>query len=202
MVTGQDTQGNDVIEQVEAFFGACAAAGQKSILQPPRSSTGLQVPGFAGELMHSNRYFDKTQLNIIANGGVTILEQRVKNGPVTMRHLLTTDRSLEKFQEYSITNNLDAISKDARLTMEPLLYDSGGRINISTDYLSFLKMAWQGFLESQAARPLERLVATEDAPAFQIKTFTVAPGVRTKIVTRTALNVPYPANNFEITFEF
>lgn len=196
-VTGTDAQGNDVKEFVPSWFLAAAEAGRDSVMEPERSSTGMALAGFTA-LDHSNRYFNTTQLNTIANGGWTIFEQKQVDGPIVCRHLLTTDRSTVKTQEFSFTKNVDNMAKVKRASLEPLLNDDKGRINITKQFLTALVVPIQGIYETFVKE--EQLVRTETAEPYKILSIRQDPTALDNILEEAELNVPLPANRVTVTF--
>lgn len=120
---------------VPGFFAASVIAGLTSGLPTQQGFTNLSVSGFLG-LRHSSKYFSEDQLDTIADGGTMILVQDGPSQPLYVRHQLTTDRSSIKFQEYSITKNVDFIAKFLRRTYAPFI----GQYNIVDTTLDALKM--------------------------------------------------------------
>jgi len=196
-VTGTDSQGNEVREMLQSWFAAAAEAGRDAIIPPQRASTGAALGGFTG-LEHSSTYFKKSQLNTIAGGGWAILDQRVVGGPVIMRHLLTTDMSTVKTQELAFTKNVDNMAKVKRASMEPLLNDDNGRINITKDFLTTLAVPAQAIFEQFVGK--EQLVKTEEAPPYTILSIRQDPTAPDTILEDVELNVPLPANKVTVTF--
>lgn len=197
MITGTDAFGNDVKEMLPSFYAAAAEAGRDSVIPEARSSTGLALGGFTA-LNYSNFYFSKSQLNTIAGGGWAILEQRVQGAPVTMRHLLTTDMSSVKTQEVSFTKNVDNMAKVKRASVEPLLNDELGRINITQAFLTSLAFPFQGIFENFVAKG--QLVKTADADPYKILSIRQDPTQPDTILEDVELNVPLPANRVVVTF--
>lgn len=196
-ITGTNTQGLDVKELVPSFYAAAAEAGRDSVIPSARSSTGMSLAGFTG-LANSNRYFSTAQLNVIAGGGWAVLEQKVTGGPVTMRHLLTTDMSTVKNQELSFTKNVDNMAKVKRASTEPLLNDENGRVNITQDLLTSLAFPFQGIYESFVGTG--QLVRTSGKPAYKILSIRQDPLNADSILEDVELNVPLPANRVVVTF--
>lgn len=197
MITGTDSQGNDVRELVPSYYAAAAEFGRLSVIPVQRASTGMALAGFTG-LDHSNRYFNNSQLNTIAEGGWAILQQATKDAPVVMRHLLTTDMSSVKTQELMFTKNVDNMAKVKRASIEPLLNDDKGRVNITKDFLASLAFPLQGMYERFVANG--QLVRTADAEPYKILGIyqdTTAPD---GICEDAELNVPLPANRVKVTF--
>jgi hypothetical protein len=196
-VTGTDSQGNEVREFVSSIFSAAAEAGRDSVLPPERSSTGSALGGFTG-LKNSNKYFSISQLNVIAGGGWSILEQKEAGAPVKMRHLLTTDMSAVKNQELSFTKNVDNMAKVKRASTEPLLNDDNGRVNISVDLLTALAFPFQGIYEQFVRN--NQLVRTAGKAPYKILSIRQDPLAPDCILEDVELNVPLPANRVVVTF--
>ena len=185
------------IETVPGYFAGCAIAGLTSGLPPQQGFTNLSIGGFLG-LSRSNKYFSDPQLNTIANGGNMILIQEGPSQPLVVRHQLTTDRSAIKFQEYSITKNVDFIAKFTRDS-----YKQGrfiGESNIVDSTLDDLKTTSQAiikFLAEDTKLPriggsirsgqLTQLAEDE----LQIDTVKI----------RFSFNIPIPLNNIDVTIE-
>lgn len=196
-ITGTDDSGNEVRTFVPSYFAAAAEAGRLSVLPPQRSSTGAALPGFT-DLRHANKYFNRAQLNVIAGGGWSILEQRTAGAAVVMRHLLTTDLSTVKTQELSFTKNVDNMAKRTRAAMEPLLNDDNGRVNISDDFLAGLAFPFRGIFEQFVSD--DQLVKTSAAEPFVILSIEQDPNNPDTILATVELNVPLPANKVKVTF--
>lgn len=98
---------------VPGFFACSAIAGLVTGLPTQQGFTNLAISGFLG-FRHSTRYFSEEDLDAIADGGTMILAQDGASQPLYVRHQLTTDRSAIKFQEFSVTKNVDFIAKFLR----------------------------------------------------------------------------------------
>jgi hypothetical protein len=126
-------------EDVPGFYGACTIAALTSGLPTQQGFTNLAVSGFLGQ-KHSTRYFTEAQLDTIAGGGTLIFAQDKESTPLYVRHQLTTDMSSIKFQEFSVTKNVDYIAKFLRTTFTPYI----GQYNIIDTTLDALKTTAEG----------------------------------------------------------
>lgn len=126
-------------EDIPGFYGACTIAALTAGLPTQQGLTNLAVSGFLG-LKHSTRYFTETQLDTIAGGGTFVFAQDRPETPLYVRHQLTTDLSSIKFQEYSVTKNVDYIAKRLRNTYSPFI----GQWNIVDTTLDSLKTTAEG----------------------------------------------------------
>jgi hypothetical protein len=161
-VTGQDSQGNDVIELLPSYFLAAVAAGVCSVLPPERSLTGMAIGGVVS-LKNSNDKFSTSQLNTIAEGGWSIFHIPNTGGSVQCRHLMSSDRSSIKRQEFSVTKNVDNQAKVLRNSLRPSLNDAEGRVNITQRFLQALALPIQGILDRFVAN--EQLVVGPNGEA-------------------------------------
>jgi len=110
------------------YFISAGEAGWIGGSYPHQSITSQNLQGYY-RLLYSNKYFKKSQLNIIAGGGVTIYTQEVDNAGITCRHQLTTDMASILTQENSITRSVDTGSYMLLDAMNPMK----GRYNIVDD---------------------------------------------------------------------
>ena len=184
-----------VQEKLPGFYGSCAIAAMTTGLPTQQGFTNLSISGFLG-LEHSSGYFSDDQLDIIADGGTFILAQDGDGQPLYVRHQLTTDRSAIKFQEYSVTKNVDFIAKFLRNAYK----DFSGVYNIvdsAKDDIKSTAKASLTFLKDDTRLPkiggvirdgkLSKLEESET----QIDT----------LLMRFKLNIPIPLNNLDITIE-
>lgn len=119
-----------VITTLPNYFDGCALAGMTSGLSPSQGFTNLPVPG-AVELIGSNDVMSELDLNILAGGGVFILVQDVVNGPITVRHQLTTAVGDIKTREHSIISAIDYSAKTFRDNLKHLV----GRFNNTQTFI-------------------------------------------------------------------
>lgn len=177
------------------YYGACAIGALVTGLPPQQGFTNLSISGFLG-LNHSSGYFTDEQLDLIADGGTMILAQDGPQQALYVRHQLTTDRSAIKFQELSVTKNVDFIAKFLRNNFSSF----PGEYNIVDTTLDELKtsaVAQIAFLRNDTRRPKiggvirsgELVLLEEDVN--QIDT----------VKMRFRFNIPIPLNNLDITTE-
>lgn len=185
--------GNQV-RQLPGYFLNASVGALTTGLPTQQGLTNLSVAAFVG-VRHSTKYFSNDHLNIIADGGVMIFVQDVLDQtPPFIRHQLTTDRSAIKFQEYSVTKNVDFIAKFIRTNHRPFI----GQYNIVDSTFDDLKTAAAGniqFLTNNTKRNKiggvirsGKLVSVEQDPANI-----------DSILERWLLNIPIPLNNLDIT---
>jgi hypothetical protein len=182
------------IRTLPGYFLNCAVGALTTGLPTQQGLTNLNVAVFTG-VVHSTKYFDRDQLNIIADGGVMIFVQDVLDQtPLYIRHQLTTDRSAIKFQEYSVTKNVDFIAKFVRTNHKQFI----GQYNIVDNTFDDLKTNAKGicnFLAENTKRPKIGGVIRSG------KLTSVATDVQNidAIIERYEMNIPIPLNNLDIT---
>jgi len=123
------------IIKLPGFYATCAIAALTTGLPTQQGFTNLAISGFLG-FEHSTRYFTEDELDNIADGGTMILAQEGPQQPLYVRHQLTTDRSSVKFQEFSVTKNVDFIAKFLRTTYSRFI----GQYNIVDTTLDALRL--------------------------------------------------------------
>lgn len=186
--------GQDILD-IPGIYGPVALAALTTGLPTQQGFTNLAVSGFLG-LQHSSRYFSDDQLNTIASGGTMLLAQDSAEQLLYVRHQLTTDRSSIKFQEYSVTKNVDFVAKFLRGAYASFV----GRYNIIDTTLDELKGTGQAsltFLKDRTRLPKiggvikGGVISGLKESETQIDTVEI----------RFALNMPIPLNNIDITVQ-
>lgn len=183
-----------VLRELPGFYLGCAVVALTTGLPTQQGFTNLTVSGYLGFINGSDR-FDEDQLDSIADGGVMIFDQEVPEAPLYIRHQLTTDRSAIKFQEYSVTKNVDFIAKFMRNAFKSYI----GTYNIVDETLDELKGTAQSvltFLRDETVLPAiggvirsGRLTALKEGANIDT------------IDMRFALDIPIPLNNIDITIQ-
>jgi hypothetical protein len=172
-----------------------AAVGALTTLKPTQQGfTNLTVAGYS-EVIHSSKYFDKDQLNDIADGGFMIFVQDVLGvSALKIRHQLTTDRSSIKYQEFSVTKNVDFIAKFLRINHAGFI----GQYNIVDTTFDDLK--------TTAQRNITFLRDSTREPRIggKIKSGVLASIAEDPVNIDTInevynLSIPIPLNNLDIT---
>lgn len=185
---------NNVIRNLPGYFLNPTVGALTTLLPTQQGFTNYAVTGYS-QVVHSTKYFSKDQLNVIADGGYMIFVQDVLGvSALKIRHQLTTDRSSIKFQEYSVTKNVDFIAKFLRNNHLQYI----GQFNIVDTTFDDLKTAAQRsitFLRDSTRQP--RIGGV-------IKSGTLAsiaedPVNIDTILETYNLSIPIPLNNLDIT---
>lgn len=183
------------VYEVPGYFGCCSISALTAGLPSQQGFTNLAISGFLG-IKHSSRYFTEEELDNIADGGTMIFAQDGADQPLYVRHQLTTDRSAIKFQEYSITKNVDFIAKFWRNTYAKFI----GQYNIVDTTMDALK--------TTAGAGIKFLKDNTKIPRFggviRSGNLTSIKESETQIDTvaiRFSFGIPVPLNNIDITIE-
>ena len=183
------------IYMIPGYYGCCTIAALTTGLPTQQGFTNLSVSGFLG-FAHSTRYFTEEELDNIADGGTLIFAQLGEDLPLYVRHQLTTDRSAIKFQEYSITKNVDFIAKFWRNTYAKFI----GQYNIVDTTMDALKQT--------ASAGIKFLQENTRVPKFGgvIRTGTLASIKESDtqidtVIIRFTFSLPVPLNHIDITIQ-
>ena len=184
----------NTIRQLPGYFLNPAVGALTTGLPTQQGLTNLDVAVYSG-VVHSTKYFTNDQLNTIAGGGVMIFVQSVLNQtPLFIRHQLTTDTSAIKFQEYSVTKNVDFIAKFIRQQHAPFI----GQYNIVQATFDDLKTEANGILSYLTNNT--RLPKIGGVISGGTLTSIVQdPANIDGILETWTLSIPIPLNNLDIT---
>lgn len=183
------------VESLPGFYLCCSVAALITGLPTQQGLTNLSISGFLG-FEHSTRYFNEDQLDTIAGGGTMIFSQEGSDQPLFIRHQLTTDRSAIKFQELSITKNVDFISKFLRTTYAPYV----GQYNITDTTLDGLRTTAQAvinYLKDSARVPKFGGVIRSGSLVSIAESTTQLDTVE----MRFSFAIPVPLNSIDITVQ-
>jgi len=184
----------NVIRLLPGYFLNCAVGALTTGLPTQQGLTNLSVAVYVG-VLHSVKYFSTDQLNLIADGGVMIFVQEVLDQtPIFIRHQLTTDRSAIKFQEYSVTKNVDFIAKFIRTNHQGFI----GQYNIVDTTFDDLKTAAAGNIDFLAKKTLRPKIGAV-IKSGTLTSIAQDPVNIDTIIETWNLNIPIPLNNLDIT---
>lgn len=182
------------IVKLPGYYSTCVIAALTTGLPTQQGFTNLSVSGFLG-LDHSSRYFTEEELDNIADGGTMILAQEGPQQPLYVRHQLTTDRSSVKFQEYSVTKNVDFIAKFLRDTYAGYI----GQYNIvdtTLDALRTTATAAVKFLKDRRVPKFGGVIKTGSLISLVESTTQID-----TVEMRFGFSIPIPLNHIDITIE-
>ena len=183
-----------VTRDLPGFFLGATVGALTTGLPTQRGFTNLSVSFFTG-VRHSTKYFSGNDLNTIAAGGVMIFVQDVLDVSAPyIRHQLTTDTSAIKFQEFSITKNVDFIAKFLRKSHKNFI----GKYNVVDNAFDDLKTLAGGemkFLKEKTKLPQIGGVISNGKLTSAIQD----PVNIDSIQETYSLDIPIPLNNLDIT---
>lgn len=130
---------NNTAVKVPGYMAGGVYAGLTAGLPSQAGFTNLAITGLVGR-ENSDDKFSDVQLDVIAGGGNIILTQPVASGALVVRHQLTTDVTTIYYQEYSVTKNVDLLSRFFRNLFLPFI----GTHNITDTLLDILKTRFDG----------------------------------------------------------
>lgn len=141
-------------------------------------------------------YFRPRQWNELAKCGVFIVYQPEKDGPITIRHQLTTKQSdAAEYQEYSIIKNFDAVTKRLRDRMKPY----AGPMNHGAGYLEKMDATFTGAIsEVKELGWAKEITVLQPWSLRTIGNGDNATEERRNLVGKFKLDPVYPANNLDI----
>lgn len=183
---------NATATKVPGYFAGAVLAGLTAGLPSQAGVTNLSVAGFVGRVNSDDKFSD-TQLDTIAGGGNFIFIQPVADAALSVRHQLTTDVSSIQFQEFSVTKNVDLLSRFFRRLYRPFL----GIYNITDTLLDLLKTRGESgvtFLKEQRAARVG--APLRDGKLTRIEESTTQPDT---VLIDIDVNVPLPLNNIKLT---
>lgn len=173
--------------ELPGYYLACAVAGAIGGLQPHYGLTRLSISGISG-LKNSGDYFNKTQLNTIAEGGTFIFCQASPSAPPHIRHQLTTDRSAIEFQELSFVKNFDYVSYICRDVLDQYL----GKWNVTSSTMIAIETAVTGVMENLRLASVPKIGSP--ILGYTITSVQQLASSRDRIEIYCEVDFPYPLN--------
>ena len=119
------------------YYLAANICGEDSGVIASQSFTrrSFTPSGMSNIQLDTNTYFRKSQLDVIAGGGINILIQDASiTQSIKSRHDLTTNMDAVEYRERSITKQADVGAKTIRKAIDPYV----GRYNITSDLFKFI----------------------------------------------------------------
>ena len=183
---------NALATKVPGYFAGAVLSGLTAGLPSQSGFTNLNVTGFIGR-ENSNDKFSDTQLDTIAGGGNMIFTQEIVDSALAIRHQLTTDLSTIYFQEFSVTKNVDLISRFFRASFKPFI----GIYNITDGLLDVLKTRGSSGIDFLKAQRAPRVGAPlRGATLARIEESAIQPDT---VEIDISIAIPLPLNNIKLT---
>jgi len=176
------------------YYLCAALSGQRSGVPPHAPLSQVDLLGIA---LDPQIQFSRDELNIIASGGVWIVNKDF-SGRVYTRHQVTSVNNPDDFlqREQSKTTNLDHISRSFYAVTKDLF----GQGNISPDMLALIKQRLIDEIEEITNRPYSARIGPQMLGATILKV-EQDPVLRDTVVVQINPGLPDPLNNLPITFK-
>ena len=183
---------NSLATKVPGYFAGAVLSGLTAGLPSQAGFTNLSVTGFVGR-ENSNDKFSDAQLDTIAGGGNMVFTQDIVGAALSVRHQLTTDLSTIYFQEFSVTKNVDLISRFFRGNYKPFI----GIYNITDGLLDLLKTRGQSGIDFLKAQRAARVGAPlRGGSLTRIQESAIQPDT---VEIDISIAIPLPLNNIKLT---
>lgn len=176
------------------YYLCAALSGQRSGVPPHAPLSQVDLLGIA---LDPQIQFSRDELNIIASGGVWIVNKDF-SGRVYTRHQVTSVNNPDDFpqREQSKTTNLDHISRSFYAVTKDLF----GQGNISPDMIALIKQRLIDEIEEITNRPYSAKIGPQMLGATILKV-QQDPVLRDTVVVEINPGLPDPLNNLPITFK-
>lgn len=190
-----DASGNLVPAKV--YFTAAFVAGLRSATTPWLGLSRAEIPFLVSAPPMYLRY-KRTLLNRVASNGVFIITQSVEDGPVFVRHQLTSDTTHGSLVfEDSVGTNIDDLSFQFKDAFEPLI----GITNVTTETLKVAKQRGHDILVGARTSQTDPLIGPQLIQFFNKDmepgdiTVMAHPKFRDRIIAKSFVEVPTPNNS-------
>lgn len=180
---------------LNGYYLAAALAGQRSGVAPHQSLTNYTVVG-PTSITRTTTEFSDQDLDVMAAGGVWIVEQTVANGPAFTRHQLTTGEISGNLNlaEDSITTNTDSISYSLQDAVAPYI----GIYNINAGAILKVRAAIDMDLTELMTQTYTE-TAGNQLNGYTINSIAQDTTFKDKLNCSVTLDEPAPMNHVKIT---
>lgn len=177
---------------VQPGYYLCAAlAGLASGVVPHQGLTNVEVAGF-DDYTRSYKFFNETQLNRMAEGGVWIVTEDRDGMPHT-RHALTTNKLDLNRREEMIRRNVDSMSYLFLRRLRPYI----GRTNATPSMLTVLRGQVTAIIDFFKTNGFTQELGSQLIDGT-IRTLQIHPLLKDRVEIVLDLTVPAPLNNIEL----
>jgi len=132
-------------KRLPAYYLAAAYCAFKASLPPQQGLTNYPVSGIANEVFYQKGYFKPSHLRKISNGGIFVVLQDVKDGPVNCRAQWTTNMFDNETKQVSVQYSKDAYSYGFIKTLDPLI----GVNNITDSVMETIEETAIGYIDTK-----------------------------------------------------
>jgi len=182
------------VPDLPGYYLAAAHAGMVAGFPVQQGFTNIGIAGIS-DLQHSNNYFNKDQLNVMAGAGTCLYVQAVQGGTPYCRHAVTTDMSALESREQLKVKNWDFLSYFYYDKLKSFI----GSWNITTDTLQIIRTTIIAASELLKAQVLPRIGAP--LLSYQILTLEQNKVNKDRISVKLRLEIVSPANYIDVILE-
>lgn len=176
-----------VTKYLPGYYFCCALAGMTAGFPVQQGFTNIGLAGIA-DVQHSNFYFTRAQLGVMAEAGTLLIVQDTQNGIPYVRHELTTDVSVLEYREIVCVKNWDFLSYYFYDKLQSFV----GRWNIVTDTLSSVRQTIVSSAELLKGQSLPKI--GPPLIDYTIRRLEQDPNNKDRLVIEMPINIVYPLN--------
>jgi len=176
---------------IPGYFLGCVIGGMVAGLPPQQGFTNLGVAGI-DRIYNSNTYFNRNQLNLIAEAGGWIFVQDSPTALPYVRHQLTTDMQFVETRELSVVKNFDHLSYYFFDVLSPFI----GEYNITSDTIGIVRDTIRLAAESKTKEVLPKIGAP--LSDFTIRSVEQSSTASDRIEGKVKLDLPKPLNGIDL----
>lgn len=179
---------NGVDVNVPGYYAGCVLAGMTSAYAVQQGFTNMTVPGI-DELIKSNFYFTRSQMDTMAAAGTLLLVQASQGTSPYVRHQLSTNLTSLNTKELSLVKNLDYLA----YFFQSQLKDFIGKYNITTDSLNTLRTS----INAGSSFLIGQVQANIGAPLLAAKIVSLAQSTTNEdqVICQLQVTLANPMNN-------
>lgn len=184
------------IQFQELYYLAAEIAGLRSAVLPQQGLTYTELDfSVTGAPLMFTKYTQE-ELNVAAANGTWIVTQDVDDGPVIIRHQLTTDSVHGPlFWEDSVGANLDNIAYSVKDIFQPYI----GKRNANPETLEEIETKMRDLLDGFKNNPGGFSLIGPALIAWSSLTVEIDPVFRDRINIQATLELPLPINTITVT---
>ncbi len=190
-----DVDANSLVDPVELYFICAEVAGLRSAVFPQQGLTNTEVLS-AEQAPNMFTKYTEDELDVAAAGGTFIITQEVEDGPLFIRHQLTTQTNFNALhQEDSVGTNLDEISYAFKDILQPYI----GRRNADPISLEEIETKSRDILNARKSAPDGQSTVGPAIVAWTDLVVEIDPVFKDRINVSVRLELPLPINNIIVT---
>ena len=190
-----DVNADDVIEPVELFFICSEVAGLRSAVFPQQGLTNTEILS-AEQAPNMFTKYTEDELDVAAAGGTFIIAQEVEDGPLFIRHQLTTQTNFNALhQEDSVGTNLDEISYAIKDALQPYI----GRRNATPETIEEIETKMRDILNARRSAPDGLTTVGPQIVNWADLVVEIDDTFKDRINVSVRLELPLPINNIIVT---